>query len=52
MGFREVRLVPSRPDIAFVEYDTEMQASIAKDNAQGLEIIQGGGPIKITYARK
>lgn len=27
-GFREVRLVPGRSDIAFVEYETDIQVSL------------------------
>ena len=30
-GFKEVRLVPGRHDIAFVEFETEMQSAAARD---------------------
>ena len=33
-GFKEVRLVPGRHDIAFVEFDTEGQATASKDALQ------------------
>merc|ERR1712184_118546 len=32
-GFKEVRLVPGRHDIAFVEFENEMQSSAARDSA-------------------
>ena len=32
-GFKEVRLVGGRPDIAFVEYATEQEAAAAKAKA-------------------
>ena len=34
-GFKEVRLVPGRTDIAFVEFETDLQASTAKDSLNG-----------------
>uniref|UniRef100_A0A0E9X0U2 RRM domain-containing protein n=1 Tax=Anguilla anguilla TaxID=7936 RepID=A0A0E9X0U2_ANGAN len=37
-GFKEVRLVPGRHDIAFVEFDTEGQAGVARDALQGFRI--------------
>ena len=37
-GFKEVRLVPTRPDIAFVEYETDMQAAEARKTLQGFNI--------------
>ncbi|KAG0718982.1 U2 small nuclear ribonucleoprotein B'' [Chionoecetes opilio] len=33
-GFKEVRLVPGRHDIAFVEFENEMQSAAAKDALQ------------------
>ncbi|KAI9360811.1 U1 small nuclear ribonucleoprotein A [Zopfochytrium polystomum] len=50
-GFREVRLVPTKTDIAFVEYDTEAQATLAKQQLN-LFKIQADREIKVTYARK
>jgi len=37
-GFKEVRLIDGRPDIAFVEYDTEDQAAVAKDTLHGFKL--------------
>jgi U2 small nuclear ribonucleoprotein B'' len=50
-GFKEVRLVPGRSDIAFVEFDSEQQSTIAKEALQGFKI-SPTNPIKITYAKK
>jgi hypothetical protein len=50
-GFKEVRLVPGRSDIAFVEFDNEQQSTIAKEALQGFKI-SPTNPIKITYAKK
>ena len=50
-GFKEVRLVPGRSDIAFVEFETEQHSHLAKEALQGFKI----GPdhaIKISYAKK
>jgi RNA recognition motif-containing protein len=50
-GFREVRLVPGRSDIAFVEFESEQHSHLAKEALQGFKI----GPnhaIKISYAKK
>ena len=49
-GFMEVRVVAVRPDIAFVEYENDVQAGFVKDRLQGAEI--HGEKIKITFARK
>lgn len=50
-GFREVRLVPTRKGIAFVEFDTEQSATRAKDERDGQDIGEGG-PLKVTYQRQ
>ena len=50
-GFKEVRLVPGRSDIAFVEFDNEQQSTMAKDALQGFKI-GPNHPIKISYAKK
>lgn len=50
-GFKEVRLVPGRSDIAFVEFESEQYAHLAKEALQGFKI----GPnhaLKISYAKK
>jgi len=50
-GFKEVRLVPGRPDIAFVEYEDEMQSTSAKNNLQGFKLTPTV-PLRITFAKK
>ncbi|KPP66698.1 U2 small nuclear ribonucleoprotein B''-like [Scleropages formosus] len=50
-GFKEVRLVPSRHDIAFVEFENECQAGTARDALQGFRITSSCA-MKITYAKK
>ncbi|KAG7462865.1 hypothetical protein MATL_G00189280 [Megalops atlanticus] len=50
-GFKEVRLVPGRHDIAFVEFETEGQAGVARDALQGFRITSTCA-MKITYAKK
>ncbi|XP_062504255.1 U1 small nuclear ribonucleoprotein A-like [Corticium candelabrum] len=50
-GFKEVRLVPGRHDIAFVEFDLELQAGQAKEALQGFKISPNNA-MKITYAKK
>ncbi|KAI5457224.1 hypothetical protein BGZ63DRAFT_85502 [Mariannaea sp. PMI_226] len=49
-GFKEVRLVPGRRGIAFVEYETEQGAITAKENTTGMTL--GEKPIKVTYQRQ
>ncbi|XP_068606945.1 U2 small nuclear ribonucleoprotein B'' [Brachionichthys hirsutus] len=50
-GFKEVRLVPGKHDIAFVEFEGEPQAGVAKDALQGFRITATCA-MKITYAKK
>ncbi len=38
-GFKEVRLVPGRHDIAFVEFENELQSAAARDS---LQVSNGG----------
>ncbi|KAF3818136.1 hypothetical protein GH733_012444 [Mirounga leonina] len=47
----EVRLVPGRHDIAFVEFDNEVQAGAARDALQGFKITQNNA-MKISFAKK
>lgn len=49
-GFREVRLVPGRRGIAFVEYEAEHGAITAKENTAGMSL--GSHNIKVTYQRQ
>jgi U2 small nuclear ribonucleoprotein B'' len=50
-GLQEIRLVPSRTDIAFVEYENESQATEAMSSLQEFRIVPTH-PMKITYANK
>lgn len=50
-GFKEVRLVPGRYDIAFVEFENEYQSGTAKDALQGFKISPTHA-MKITFAKK
>lgn len=50
-GFKEVRLVPGRHDIAFVEFENEVQSAAAKDALQGFKITPSNA-MKISFAKK
>ena len=50
-GFKEVRLVPGRHDIAVVEFENDGQAGAARDALQGFKITPSHA-MKITYAKK
>lgn len=50
-GYKEVRLVPGKHDIAFVEFETDTQAGVAKDALQGFRITATCA-MNITYAKK
>ena len=50
-GFKEVRLVPGRQDIAFVEFETEMQLVAARYALKGFEITPTTA-IKISFDKK
>jgi hypothetical protein len=49
-GFKEVRTVPGRTNIAFVEYENEQSAIDAKQQTGAL--VLGEKPIKVTYQRQ
>ncbi|KAK2810028.1 hypothetical protein FQN49_008563, partial [Arthroderma sp. PD_2] len=51
-GFKEVRLVPGRKGIAFVEYDNESGAISAKEATSGMALGENEKPIKVTYQRQ
>ncbi|EAW13059.1 small nuclear ribonucleoprotein U)1a,U)2b [Aspergillus clavatus NRRL 1] len=51
-GFREVRLVPGRKGIAFVEYENESGAISAKEATSGMPMGDEGKPIRVTYQRQ
>ncbi|KAK2721517.1 hypothetical protein QYM36_003713 [Artemia franciscana] len=50
-GFKEVRLVPGRHDIAFVEFESEIQSSAARNALQGFKLTPTHG-MKISFAKK
>ena len=51
-GFKEVRLVPGRKGIAFVEYDAEAGAISAKERTAGMALGTEGRLMKVVYQRK
>ncbi|KAI9822825.1 MAG: hypothetical protein M1826_000404 [Phylliscum demangeonii] len=51
-GFKEVRLVPGRKGIAFVEYDAEAGAISAKENMAGITLGGENKVIRVTYQRQ
>ncbi|KAF8861826.1 RNA-binding domain-containing protein [Acephala macrosclerotiorum] len=51
-GFREVRLVPGRRGIAFIEYESEAGAITAKENTAGMALGDGSQIMKVTYQRQ
>nr|ADD38806.1 U1 small nuclear ribonucleoprotein A [Lepeophtheirus salmonis] len=50
-GFKEVRLVPNRHDIAFVEFENEVQSAAARGSLQGFKITPNAS-MKISFAKK
>ncbi|XP_023565328.1 U1 small nuclear ribonucleoprotein A-like isoform X1 [Octodon degus] len=50
-GFKEVCLVPGLHDIAFMEFDNEVQAGAARDALQGFKITQNNA-MKISFPKK
>jgi U2 small nuclear ribonucleoprotein B'' len=50
-GFKEVRLVPNRHDIAFVEFDSEGQAAAGMTALQGFKITPSNA-MEISFANK
>ena len=51
-GFREVRMVPGRSGIAFVEYEAEAGAITAKENTASMPLNNGEKIMKVTYQRQ
>ncbi|KAJ3125903.1 hypothetical protein HK100_010540 [Physocladia obscura] len=49
-GFKEVRLVPGKADLAFVEYKNAQQATEAKQRLDGFSLVAGKA-MKIQYAK-
>ncbi|KAJ3325447.1 hypothetical protein HDV06_004306 [Boothiomyces sp. JEL0866] len=50
-GFIEVRLIPGKSDIAFVEYESDMESTLAKQSLHGYRITQDR-EMKVTFAKK
>ncbi|KAI8340452.1 hypothetical protein BC941DRAFT_467619 [Chlamydoabsidia padenii] len=50
-GFKEVRMIPTKKTIAFVEYETDYQASLAKMELAN-HSIDDDHVMKVTFARK
>ncbi|OCK80139.1 RNA-binding domain-containing protein [Lepidopterella palustris CBS 459.81] len=51
-GFKEVRLVPGRKGLAFVEYDAEQGAISAKESTSNMPLGDESKPMKVTYQRQ
>lgn len=51
-GFREVRTVPGRKGIAFVEYEAEAGAISAKERTANMPLGADGRVMKVVYQRK
>ena len=49
-GFREVRMVPGRKGIAFVEYDLEGQAGLARVHT--IKLVLEDRQVSVTFQRK
>ncbi|KAL3827814.1 hypothetical protein ACJIZ3_016616 [Penstemon smallii] len=50
-GFKEVRMIEAKPGIAFIEYENEMQSTVAMQGLQGFKITDDN-PMLITFAKK
>jgi RNA recognition motif-containing protein len=51
-GFKEVRLVPGRKGIAFVEYENEAGAISAKESTNKMTVGAEGKEMTVTYQRQ
>ncbi|GAB5364103.1 hypothetical protein AAMO2058_000940400 [Amorphochlora amoebiformis] len=51
LGYKEVRLVDGKSDIAFIEFEDPQQAGLAKDGLQNF-LITPKHPIKLTFAKQ
>ena len=51
-GFKEVRMVPGRKGIAFVEYEAENGAISAKEATAGMQVGNENKSIRVTYQRQ
>lgn len=50
-GFKEVRMIEAKPGIAFVEFEDDIQSSMAMQALQGFKITPQN-PMAITFAKK
>lgn len=50
-GFQDLRSIPNRPDVAFVEYENEAQAGAARQVLDKTEILPGHF-IRVSFARR
>ena len=50
-GYKEVRLVPGKAGIAFVEFENEVQSGVAMNGLQSFKITPTN-LMKITYAKR
>lgn len=51
-GFIEIRMVPTRSDVAFAEYENEMYSSVARQALDGSQILAGHAALSVTFARR
>lgn len=51
-GFCEARFVPNRPDVAFIEYENELQANNARQAMDKHELISNQPPIRVTFSKR
>lgn len=51
-GFKEVRLVPGKKDLAFVEYNSDLEAAAAKQQMNCFKFTPEHDGIKVTFARR
>ena len=50
-GFQDLRPVPNRPDVAFVEYETEAQAGVARQSLDRTDL-GSGNVLRVSFARR
>lgn len=50
-GFQDLRPVPNRPDVAFVEYENEVQSGVARQSLDRTELGMGN-VIRVSFARR
>lgn len=51
-GFVEVRGVPAKPTIAFVEFASEQHAAVCMGALGGVVLVEGTEPLVLSYAKK